>query len=118
MEAPDDYAWRTRDAAQRMADTLALHQTALGFDEILAGRYVAVRLSDGGSDGVAYDSRAAAIVHQKHNASRCAYFRVPLERMSVQACDVLLMYVRAAYDHGYRTDPAHDLVIPTRVEDL
>lgn len=117
-DAPRTYRFRTEDAALRCRDTLLLHQTVLSFDEILAGRYVAIRLSDGGSDGVAYESRPDAIAHQKHNASRCVYLRVPLERLNAQACDVLLMYARACYDNGYRADPAHQLIIPSQMEHL
>jgi hypothetical protein len=113
-----EYTWRNSDAAKRMADTIALHQTALSKDELLAGRYVAIRLADGGSDQTAYDTRAEAIAHQINNPSRCGYFRVPLERWNAQTCDVLLWYVRGCYDSGFREDPAHQLVIPNAVESL
>lgn len=112
---PKDYQYRNFDAAKRMADCISLHQTVLSRDEIFAGRYVAIRLSDGGSDGVAYESRSQAIEYQRHNASRHAYFRIPFEKMSVQACDSILWYVRATYDSGYRADPAHQLIIPERL---
>jgi hypothetical protein len=116
MLAPSGYRYRTRDAARRMADTVALHQVALSSDEKVAGRYIAVRLSDGGSDGVAYPSRAEAIRHQRHNGSRCIYPRIPLERWSAKTCDVLLWYARIAYDQGHREDPAHQLWVPTQEE--
>lgn len=115
---PANYQLRNWDAAKRMADSIALHQVALTRDELIAGRYVAVRLADGGSDGVAYDTRTEAIEHQRNSPSRCAYFRVPLERWNAQTCDVLLWYVRGCYDSGFREDPAHQLVIPSRVEAL
>jgi len=115
---PKNYQFRNLDAAKRMRDTLALHQVALSKDELIAGRYVAIRLSDGGSDGVAYESRAAAVEHQKHNMSRCGYFRIPLERLNEHVCDSLLNYVRGVYDAGHREDPAHSLILPTQVEHL
>ena len=118
MEDPANYQFRTQDAAKRMHDTIRLHQTVLSRGEILAGRFVAIRLADGGSDGVAYTSRAEAIEHQRHNMSRCGYFQIPLERWSEKTCDVLLWYVRAAYDAGHREDPASQLFIPSRLDDL
>lgn len=118
MEAPRTFQFRTEDAARRLADTVALHQTVLSFDEILAGRFMAVRLSDGGSDNTAYETRAEAIEHQRHNASRCFYPRIPLERWSAATCDVLLWYARGVYDAGHREDPAHQLIVPERLEQL
>lgn len=91
---------------------VALHQTALGNDQILAGRYMAVRLGDGGSNGVAYDSREAAIADNTNNASRCGYFQIPLERIGPKEAFAILSYYRRAYDSGLREDPAHALMIP------
>lgn len=111
--------WRTGEAAaKRMAELVALHQLALSKDELIAGRYIAVRLADGSSDGVAYDTRAQAIEHQRNSPSRCAYFRIPLERWSARTCDVLLWYVRKTYDAGNREDPAHALIIPNTIEHM
>jgi hypothetical protein len=107
---------RAPDAARRMADVIALHQLALSKDELLAGRYVAIRLADGGSDGVAYDTRAAAIEAQSNAPSRCGYFQVPLERFSAATCDSLLWYVRGCYDSGFREDPSQQLIISNQVE--
>lgn len=120
MATPRAYRWRDRDAARRMADVIALHQTMLSVDELVAGRYVAIRLSDGGSDGTAYTSRAEAATYQKHNASRCGYYRIPIppDRLPAEVCDVLLWYVRGCYDAGSRQDPAHQIILPTRIEDM
>lgn len=117
-QPPANYRWRDRDAAHRMADTIRLHQTMLTTDELIAGRYIAVRLVDGGSDGTAYTSRAEAATYQRHNASRCGYYRIPLHPMGAKVCDVLLWYVRRCYDAGSRQDPAHQIIIPTRDEEL
>jgi hypothetical protein len=118
MRPPPEYHWRNEDAAKRMADAIELHQRVLTKDELLAGRYIAVRLADGGSDGVAYESRSAAVEHNRNNPSRCGYFRIPFERWGPKTCDVLLWYVRSAYDNGVREDPAHALIIPLSTEDL
>lgn len=117
---PPTYRWRDYNAAHRMADVIALHQTVLSTDELVAGRYVAIRLSDGGSDNTAYTSRAEAATYQRHEASRCGYYRIPIppNRMSAHECDVLLWYVRGCYDAGSRQDPAHQLILPTRIEEL
>ena len=118
MQAPSNYKFRNSDAAKRLSDAIRLHQSVLGKDEILAGRFLAVRLADGGTDGVAYPNRPAAIEANRNNPSRCFYPQVPLDHWSPQVCDVLLWYVRSAYDNGVREDPAHQLILPTRVEDL
>ncbi len=115
---PVSYLFRDYESAKRLADTVALHQIALGFDGLLAGRYMAVSIADGSSDNTAYDSRADAIRHQRHNATRHFYPRIPVERWSVHTCDVLLWYVRRAYDAGHREDPAHQLWVPTQKENL
>lgn len=109
---------RSGDAARRMRDILALHQVALTTDELIAGRYVAIRLADGGSDGQVYDTRADAIRAQANSPSRCLYLRVPLERLNASACDTLLWYVRGCYDSGAREDPAHALMVPNTIEHL
>ena len=114
---PRRHQFRDREAAHRMADVIALHQTVLGRDVILAKRFVAIRLSDGGSDGVAYETRDDAMRHQLHE-TQCGYFQIPLERWGAPTCDALLWYVRTRYDAGYRAAPAHHLILPTRVEDL
>lgn len=116
MQARPDSAWHNEDRAKRMADVLALHQTVLSRDELLVGRFVAIRLADGGSDGVAYDTRADAVEHQRNSMSRHAYFRIPLQRWGARQCDVLLWYVESCYNSGFREDPAHQLYIPNNLE--
>lgn len=116
---PADYKWKTgHDIAKRMADTVALHQVALDKGAILAGRYVAIRLADGGSDGIAYDTYAECVTHQRHEATRMAYFKLPLERWNAPTCDVLLWYTRKCYDSGWRVDPTRQLIIPQAKEHL
>src|SRR6478736_2666867 len=111
-----EHHYHDREASKRMADWIALHQAVLSRDEILRCRFVAIRLSDGGSDGTVYDSRPDAMRHQL-DANRCAYVQIPLARWGPQTCDSLLFYARRAYDAGYRPDPEHQLIIPTRIED-
>ena len=103
---------------KRMADILALHQMNLSTDEILRGRFVAIRLSDGGSNGHVYENRSDAIQDQHNSLSRHAYIQIPLERLSPETCCVLLWYQRSVYDAGHREDPAHALIVPNNIEDL
>lgn len=110
--------WRDREAAKRLYGTFALHRVALTTDEIFAGRWLAIRLGDGGSDNTAYDSHGAAVASARNAPSRCFYPRVTLDSISERECDFMLWYVRRVYDNGYRADPAHELMMPTRVEDL
>jgi hypothetical protein len=118
MAPPREYQWRTsREAACRMRDIVATHQMVLSKDEILAKRFIAIRLSDGGTDGAVYDSREDAIRHQLHE-TLCAYVQVPLERWNAETCDALLWYVRSRYDAGYRAAPDRQLMLPTRMEGL
>lgn len=110
---------RNLDAAKRMADMIALHQTALTMDEIIAKRYAAFRLSDGSSDGTAYDSREDAMRHQVGHPALFAYIQIPVERWSTFACDTLLAYVRGVYDAGYRPQlDGTGLIIPRNIEEV
>lgn len=94
--APEAFATGYSDAAKRMADTVTLHS--------LTGawlRWCAIRLSDGGSDGVIYDTRADAVRHQLHE-TLCAYIRVPPGGMAAREAEAVLAYHRAVYDAGFR----------------
>lgn len=109
---------RNKDDAKRFHDALMLHRSILSTDELLAKRFIAVRLSDGGTDNTVYDSRAAAIEANRNTPSRIFTFMIPLERLSVEACDSLLWYMRRCYDAGTREDPRHQIIVPTRLENL
>ena len=110
---------RNFDAAKRMSDMIALHQTVLTTEEIIAKRFVAVALSDGSSDGTAYETRHDALRHQKGHPALYAYIQIPLERWNTFECDTLLWYVRGVYDAGYRPrlDEA-ELIIPRNIEEV
>lgn len=120
MREPSGLTWKTsEDAAKRFADAVRLHQQIIGLGGLITvPRFMAVRIADGGSDGVAYDSRPAAIIHNTNNPSRCFYPQIPPEPWSPMVCDRLLWYARSAYDNGVREDEAHQLILPTRVEDM
>ena len=97
----DRNAFGFSDAARRMADEINLHVAALG--EAASRKWVAIRLSDGGSDGVLYDTRPDAITHQLHERL-CCYVRLPPfgQMMTVSEAESFLTFNRSIYDAGYR----------------
>jgi hypothetical protein len=102
------------DAARRCSDTIRTHIVAG-----MAGRWCAIRLSDGGSDGVVYDTRADAVGHQLHE-QQCAYVLIPYDDMSPRAAEAYLRFHRSVYDAGMRlVDPERPnigLVLPHGAE--
>lgn len=84
------------DAARRCADNVTLASIAKCF-----GRWLAIRLSDGGYDGVIYDHRADAVRHQLHE-KQCAYVKIPPGGMTPREAEAFLGYHRALYDAGFR----------------
>ena len=101
------------DEARRASDVINQHV-------ILQRRgWVAIRLSDGGSDGVVYDLRADAIRHQLHE-HQCAYFLLPSIPVTPYECEVFLRYNRQLYDNGLRMgDPdAPSPIVPVRTENI
>lgn len=93
------------DAAKRCSETIGIHVLAGK-----AGRWAAIRLSDGSSDGIAYDQRSDAIRHQLHE-SQCAYVQIPQDAMPIAEAESFLNFNRQAYDAGFRLiepdDPRH-----------
>jgi hypothetical protein len=115
------------DAAKRAFDAVRLLTVFTDWDtRIRQSPYVAIRLIDGGSDGVMYDSKQAAVRHQLHEMS-CAYFSFrtsPNGFSSPRDAAVFLLWHRVAYDNGFRLpDPddrhgGQDLVMPDMREHL
>jgi hypothetical protein len=110
------------DDAKRMHDAVTLHYHALSTVEIMAGRHIAIRLSDGGSDNTAYDTRQQAIDHQLGvDRNRYLYWKLTPQAPSRRECATILGYARRCYDAGYRPDTAHEgaaLIVPNRIEDF
>lgn len=97
------------DAAKRVADTYNLHRvagTGLGLCQV--GKVFAVRLSDGTSDGVLYDTLPDAIRHQRSNAKWYAYLRVQRDAMTVCNAASLLKMHREADTAGLNFVGRHD----------
>lgn len=104
------------DAARRCSDTINTH--LLADREGNVGRWVAIRLSDGGSDGVVYDERADAIRHQLHE-TQCAYVFITPDGMGYREAEIFLQYNRRLYDAGMRMPDPHrssPMPITTRLE--
>ena len=72
QESPaEQQAWR--DKGQRCSDIVKQH--LLNDPDLARESWVAIRLSDGGSDGVLYPEKIAAVMYQLHE-TQCAYLRV------------------------------------------
>lgn len=93
--------------------------------DVVVNSWIAVRLSDGGTDGNLYDTRLDAVRHQAHE-NQCAYLslRAAISGMTEQEAYVYLKFHEHAYDAGYRfTDPERpnggmDMQIPLTHEDV
>jgi hypothetical protein len=101
-----DLAPKCGDAARRMADEITLHSIAGS-----AGKWAAIRLADGGSDHVAYDTRSDAVRHQL-SPEHCTFVLVPPGGMRIREADAVLSFWRQAYDAGFRAvDPRDDIPV-------
>lgn len=101
------------DSGKRCSDVIRLHILAGK-----AGHWAAIRLSDGGSDGIAYETKARAVYYQLHE-SQCAYICIPPDDMSPASATRFLEINRNLYDAGFRmTDPDSQLmpVLPQRID--
>jgi hypothetical protein len=91
------------DAARHCSDAVNLHVSALGFDAMK--KWVAVRLSDGRSDGTLYDTKRDAVRHQS-SEQLCAYVCIPPNGMGVCSAEAFLAVHRKLYTSGFRlADP-------------
>ena len=106
------------DEGKRASEIITLHLIA---NNEHVGKWVAIRLSDGGSDGVLYDSRANAIRFQLHE-QQCMYVKIPPDGMPAEHATRFLEIHRMIYDAGYRLiDPDRpdvEAIIPERIEEL
>jgi len=69
------------------------------------GRFIASRLSDGGTDGAIYDTREDAVRHQLHE-TQCAYLAVPPWDMPDSEASQWLELAERIYAAGMRlSDP-------------
>jgi hypothetical protein len=107
------------DEAKRAAEQVNLHLVA--DRERAIHSWVAIRLSDGGSDGTLYDKRGDAVRHQLHE-TQCMYIKIPPDGIfTPKIAQRFLEIHRQVYQHGNRmagVDDERELVIPMRIEDV
>lgn len=94
------------DAGRRLSDAVQLALAVGG-----RGRWVAGRLSDGGTDGNVYDTRADAIRHQLHE-DQCAYVQIPPTGMPPAEATAYLEFQRRRVDAGMRMVDPEQGVMP------
>lgn len=91
---------RYPDDARRASDIVNMH--------VVAGstwRWAAIRLSDGGSDGVPYETREDAVRHQVHEQF-CCYVQIPPAGMSPRQAANFLKFNRALRENNMKmSDP-------------
>jgi hypothetical protein len=109
------------DAAQRIADTYALHRLGAGYGAI--GKWFAAALHDGRSDNVLYDTKQEAVRFQHHNEQYFTFIKINPHTMNACEAAVMLKTARFAANHGMRlADPqsktgGKDLIKRLTVED-
>lgn len=94
------------DDARRASDIVNSYYAYIPWEQ-LQNQWVAIRLSDGGSDGTLYDSKRDAIRHQAWE-QQCAYiaFKNCPNGISPLEAERFLAFTRGAYDAGMRlVDP-------------
>lgn len=107
------------DSSKRASEAVNLHWAAIGYASV--GKWVAVRLRDGSSDGVLYDTKQAAVRHQL-DEFLCAYVRLIGMQMDVCDAETFLETHRRLYDRGFRlADPdsktgGSQYLMPTKAE--
>lgn len=102
------------DAARRCADAYNEQLEEHGMNA--PGKWIAVRLSDGGSDGVLYPTKGDAVRFQLHE-NQCAYISLLPNRLSVEDAASILRVHRKLYDANARiSDPDKHVQLPMRRE--
>lgn len=80
------------------------------------GQWIAIRLSDGGSDGNLYPSKADAVRFQLHE-TQCCYLQILPEGLSERAAQSVIHVNRQLYDAGMNlADPDRMVELPQREE--
>lgn len=108
---------RVSDAARRASDAVNLALLADRAGNV--GRWVAIRLSDGGTDGVVYD-RPEHAAHAQIHHQLCMYVEIRSGGMPPAEAESALAYHRMVYDAGNRPPYLDGFVpiIPSTVEGI
>jgi hypothetical protein len=97
------------DEGKRCSEAVNIHLRVVGPEAI--GKWVAIRLSDGGSDMVLYDKKADAIRHQL-DEFLCAYVCIPPNGMPPSDAVRFLRATRQMYASGVRlADPDKHVIV-------
>lgn len=90
------------DAGRRAADAINEHITRFGWWDIRS-KWVAIRLADGTSDGVLYDTKQDAVRHQ-HDEFLCAYLNLRGVNGGARdtECAIMIKFHRDMYKAGFR----------------
>lgn len=97
------------DEAKRCSDIVNSYLAFMPWDQI-KNSWVAIRLTDGGSDGTVYDSKLDAIKHQSDEKT-CAYicYRNCPAGITPLEAERFLAFTRGAYDAGMRLPDPDDV---------
>lgn len=97
------------DEAKRASDIINGYFAYFPLDRLLHS-WVAIRLSDGGSDGTLYDSKRDAVRHQS-DEFLCAYISLRNCPNGVKPLEAerFLAWTRAAYRAGFRLPDPDDM---------
>lgn len=88
------------DIGKRAAEAINLHVYGNN-----VGKWVAIKLLDGSSDGIPYDTRPDAIKHQLHE-QLCCYIKVTPDGITPADALRFVLVNRAIYSAGFRlADP-------------
>lgn len=112
------------DAGKRAADIINDIRAHHGWDE-LRHKWIAIRIADGSSDKVLYDTRLDCVKHQNRE-QECIYvaFQNLMGGASARDMSLLILYYRDAYKAGFRgidTDARRggvDLAMPSKMVDV
>lgn len=95
QESPEArQSWR--DKGQRCSDIVRQH--LLDDPETAKQSWIAVRLSDGGSDGTLYPHKLIAVAYQIHE-TQCAYLRVLPDGISAREATSFLYHTAQLYEN-------------------
>ena len=90
------------DAGRRIADEFIMHRLADPIGNL--GKFMAVRLSDGGSDHALYPSidEARRIIGKRDDEDRWFYIQIVPSQLPARDASILLRTNRKMYDAGIR----------------
>ena len=95
QESPEEQR-RWQDKGKRCSDLIRQH--LLDDNELARNSWVAIRLSDGGSDSALYAAKELAVVFQLH-PEQCAYLRVLPGGISPREATSFLYHTAQLYEN-------------------